>query len=240
MAIVTLSGQSNAALGGQTALFLRMQALLQLAGAPDTLVDAQLLLTLKDFYTFTTGWRKVLGPYSVNQNQDTVYLNPVDQNSQLQFVHRAWLYPFMSGNARQFLAPAARKVVGNDKNPPSSFFMQAPDELVLYPVPDKAYGKVLYCEASLIPTTSAAQLPNVTFTHHVDAILNGLYARMYKMPQKSWTDKALAADYAKEYRKGRLVWRNFAERNYGPRDVPTLFPPFAGRGSQNLTKAVSG
>lgn len=240
MAIVTLQGQSYSAAGGQTMLFLRQQALQQLSGAPDTLVDSQLLLTLKDFYQYTTAWRQVVGPYPVTQNQPLVNLNPVDQNTQLQFVLQAFLYPFLSGNAPQPLVPALRKIMSNQLSPPSTFWMQTPDQMILWPTPDKTYGQVLYTYAALIPTTAAAVLPNIAFTHHLDGILAGLYSRMYRMPSKSWTDKALALEYAKEYKRAKLVWRDHADRNYGPRDVATIFPPFAGRGSQTLTKAVSG
>lgn len=242
MAIVTLDGgQSAAGAAGQTALYLRQLLQQQLNGCPDTLVDAQLQLVLKDFYSFTTAWRDTIGPYSINQNQDTVALNPVDQNRQVQFVLRAWIYPLLGGNTRQFLTPVARKVIGNDKDLPTTFYMEDPTTLVLYPVPDKTYGRGLYVYASLIPTALAAQLPVITFTHHLDAILWGALARLYRMPQKPWTDKGLAADYAKDYRRQRLLWRDVAERNYGPGDAPMVFPPFAGKSSsQILEKAVLG
>lgn len=240
MAVVTLMGQSSSALNGAIGQFIRQQALMQLSGAPDTLVDAQILLTLKDFYTFTTAWRETLGPYQINQGRDTVYLNPVDQDKQIQFVHQAWLYPFMAGNARQWLIPVNQKIFGNDVNPPSTFYMQTPDELVLYPVPNQTFGKVLFIYASMIPTTLAAKLPNIAFTHHIDGLLAGLYMRMYRMPQKPWTDKALAAQYERDYRRQRLTWRTFADQNYGPRGVQTRFPRFAGRYSQTLTSAVAG
>ena len=241
MAIVTLDGgQSSSAVAGQTAQYIHQQAILQLPGCPDTLVDAQLQLTLKHFYTHTTGWRKIVGPYPVNIGNDTVYLNPVDQDSQVQLVHEAWLYPFLSGNARQFLNPATNKIIGNDKNPPSTFFMETPSKLVLYPVPDKSYGSILFASASMIPTPNAVKLPDIAFTHHIDGILAGLLARLYRMPKKPWTDQQLAADNLKTYRRELLIWRDFANRNYGPRTVTTVFPPFAGRGSQITQRSILG
>jgi len=242
VAIVTLDGgQSAAGAAGQTALYIRQLLQQQLPGCPDALVDSQLQLVLRDFYSFTTAWRDVIGPYSINANQDTVNLNPVDQNRQVQFALKAWIYPLFGGNARQFLTPAVRKVIGNDKDLPSTWFMQDPSTLVFYPVPDKTYGRALFVYASLIPTALAAQLPVITFTHHLDAILFGTLARLYRMPQKPWTDKALSMSYEKDYKRHRLTWRDVAERNYSPADAPMCYPPFAGRSSsQILQKAVLG
>lgn len=241
MALVTLDGgQSSSAVAGQTAQYIHQQAILQLPGCPDTLVDAQLQLALKHFYTFTTGWRKIVGPYAISAGNDTIHLNPADQDSQVQFVHETWLYPFLSGNTRQYLVPTTNKIVGNDKNPPSTFFMQGPATLVLYPVPDKAYGNVLFAHVSLIPTPNSVRLPDISFTHHIEGILAGLFMRLYRMPKKPWTDQELAADYRKTYSRELLVWRDFANRNYGPRAVQTVFPPFAGRGSQMTQRAILG
>lgn len=241
MAIVTLDGgQSSDALAGQSPLYLRMLALQQLPGAPDTLVDTQLQLTLKDFYTRTTGWRQTVGPYTISAGRDLVYLNPLDQNAQLQFVTNAFLYPTLGGNTRQWLMPTTSKIIGNDSDLPTSFFMLTPDQLVLYPVPNKTYGAVLWVTAICIPTANAVTLPDIAFTHHLDTLLSGLLARMYRMPKKSWTDDGLAAAYAKEYAKGVIFWRSHAERNYSPATVPTIFPPFAGRNAQMSASAVLG
>lgn len=241
MPIVTLDGgQSSSAVAGQTATYIRMQALLQLPGCPDTLADAQLQLVLKDFYTMTTGWRDTLGPYTINANNDTIDLNPVDQNSAIQFVESAFIFPTLGGNERTWLGKNIRQPVGGDKQLPTTYFMRDPATLVLYPVPDKAYGNVLYVYASLIPTQFTVRLPDMAFTHHLLALIDGLLARLYRMPKKPWTDAATAAIHQRDYNRAKILWRQFAERNYSSADVPTMFPPFAGRGSQGGVKATLG
>lgn len=224
-----------------TSLTLLTQLVLQeLNGCPDPLAIAQLQRVIGDFYTFTTGWRDIVGPYNVAQGVDTIALNSpviaadtiVQQNANVQFVLSAWLYPNMggsAGNMRQWLVPVSRKVVGNNVNRPSTYFMTKPDTLVMYPVPDQTYGTILYAYASLVPIPVVTQLPAIATSHHLDAIIAGTLAKLMGMSRKPWSDKAEAANQMLLYRRYKAAWRAFAERNYGPNDKLVLFPSFAGR-----------
>lgn len=229
MPIVTIDGgQSASAVAGQTLQYLGAIAAQQLPGAPDTLIQSQLVLTLRDFYTRSTSWRAVVGPYTVTVGKQNTYLNPVDQDTEVQFVLQAYLYPTPPGsNQKQILPPSTRLLLTNVPGPPTSHFMVTPDTLVVQPVPDQTYGSVLYTYAALKPTAGATNLPNIAFTHHLDGILAGLFERMYRMPKKPWTDKDLAARYGTTYRREILTARDFAERGYGSADIAFVYPSFA-------------
>lgn len=241
MPIVTLDGgQSSVALGGQTMDYVAQLVAQQLQGAPDTLIQSQLQLVAREFYTKSTGWRDTVGPYNVLTNREVIDLNPVDQNTRVQFVLGA--YFLLAGNqAPQPLVPLTRKPVGGNPNTPLSYFMQKPDVLQLFPVPNAALGKVLYVYACLVPTPNANLLPDISYTHHIDALLWGTLARLYMMPKKAWSNQTLAMQYQKQFRQEILIARDIATRGYGPADNPVRFPPFAGRaGSQILPRATGG
>lgn len=241
MAIATLDGgQSSQALGGQVIQYLTNLVLQQVPGAPDQLVTTQVTQVAREFYTKSTAWREDVGPYTIKQLQDTIQLNPVDQNKRVQFVLDAWLFPFEGSNLPQQLTVLTRAPYGGTPQPPSRYFMKAMDQLQLYPVPDQTYGKILYVHASLVPTPTASTLPDVAYTHHLDALQYGVLARLYRMPKKPWSDKQLGQDYERKFRQEIMIWRDVAQRGNGPADTPIFYPRFAGRGGSQLLPRAGG
>jgi hypothetical protein len=240
MPVVTLDGgASSAALGGQTITYVQQYVAQQVPGAPDTLISSTLVRVLNDFYTRSTAWRENVGPYPVNGGVAEVDLNPVDQNKAIQFVLGAYLFPFNNANDPLQLAPTVRQFIGGTPATPSRYYMQKPDQLLLYPVPDQTYGNILYVYASLVPTTLAAKLPDQSYTQHVDALIWGCLARLYMMSKRPWSDKQLGMEFEKKYRREILIYRDIANRGYGSADTGFRFPPFAGMSSsQVLPKAV--
>lgn len=241
MAIATLDGgQSSAALGGQVIEYVTNLVLMQIPGAPDQLVKTQLAQVLREFYTKSTSWRKDVGPYTIKQFQDVIQLNPISQNERLQFVLGAWLFPFQGGNTPQPLGVLTRRPYGGTPQPPSRYYMDRMDVLRLYPVPDQSYGRILYVHAAVVPLSTAVELPDISYTHHLDALQWGTLARLYKMPKKPWTDKQLGAEMDRKYRQEILTWRDVAERGNGPADTPVQFPRFAGRGGSQVLPRATG
>jgi hypothetical protein len=234
MPTVTLDGgQSSAALGGQVCAYVKQLVTMQVPGAPDTLIDAQLALVLREFYTKSTAWRDNVGPYNINTDP-YISLNPVDQNSELQFVLGAYLYPFNNSNTPQPLYPMPRKPIGGQPQPPNGYYMTSNDVMLLYPFPDQPYGPVLYVYAALIPTSTQAVLPNAAYTQHVDALQYGTLSRLYYMKKRPWSDKEEAGRLDRKFRQEILMARDIANRGNGPGDTPFVFPAFAGRGGSQM------
>lgn len=241
MAIVTLDGGSSSqALGGQVIEYVTNLCLQQCPGAPDQMVRTHLAQVLREFYTKSTAWREDVGPYVIRAGRPTIQLNPVNQDCRVQFVLNAWLFGFEGTNEPQQLFPLARKPYGGTPQPPSRYYMSAMDVMELFPVPDKDYGKTLFVYASLVPLSTAVVLPDVSYTHHLDALQWGTLARLLAMPKKPWTDKTLAAQYQRQYRQEILMWRDVANRGNGPADTPMQFPRFAGRGGSQVLPRATG
>ncbi len=241
MAIVTLDGgSSSTALGGQVIEYVTNLVLQQCPGAPDQLVRTHLAQVLREFYTKSTAWRDNVGAYVIRAGRPEIQLNPVNQDCRVQFVLGAFLFPFEGANEPQPLYPLARKPYGGSPQSPSRYFMSAMDVLQLYPVPDQDYGKILHVYASLVPLSTAVVLPDVAYTHHLDALQWGTLARLMSMSKKPWTDKAQAAMYQRQYRQEILTWRDVANRGNGPADTPMQFPRFAGRGGSQVLPRATG
>lgn len=235
MAIVIQDGgQSSSATNAQSTTYITQKILQGMPGAPDTLVQSVLQDVIREWYTKTASYRDVIGPYAMPQGiggqNYVVPLNPVDQYRQIQHVLQAWIYPSSpgGGNTRQFLRPSTRLIVGSDTAQPSTFFMQDPYTMILYPPPNQNYGRVLYVYAILLPVVNTPQLPNLAITHHLDGLMWGTQARLYRMKGKPWADKTLAEEYQRMYRQEMLRIRDEANRAYAGVDTPIFFPPFAG------------
>lgn len=236
-------GQSSSAVNGQSTTFITDKIIMQLPAAPDTLVNSVLSDVLREFYTNTGAWREIVGPYPVMEQIDSVDLNPVDQYSQVQYVLQAWLYPYPTGasNTRQFLAPSTRKVFAQVPGLPSSYFMERPDKLHFGPVPDQDYGDLLWVYAIMLPLVSTTQLPNISTTHHLDALQFGVLERLLRMPSRPWTNMKLSAEYHNLYSKEKRRAQDVANRSFTAADAPQRFPGFAGRyqdGSQTAARST--
>ncbi len=234
MAVITLDGgQSETVVNGQSTDYFVQKALMECPGAPDTLVQSKLQDVLRAFYTDTGAWRTILAPYKIIADRDEIQINPVDQYTEARYVLGAYIYPGVgSTNAKAYLKPSPRLLVGGDRGQPAAFFMREPDVMQLYPMPNLTYGSVLYIYAIIAPLIITPRLPNISVTHHFDAIMNGLLARMYAMPNRPWTDKDAAAKHERMYNRDKLRYRDEANRAYSSADAPFRFPRFANNGSQ--------
>lgn len=224
-------GQSSVVLNGQDTSYIALKVAQEFPAAPDTLIQSKLSDVLRDFYTNAGAWREVIGPYSLSAGREVIFLNPVDQYSQLQYVLQAWLFPSVAGgNSEQYLRPSDHKLFGVNPAPsPLWYWMETPDTMHVYPVPQTNLGQVLFVNAIMLPLVNTPRLPNMAITHHFDALWFGVLARMYMMPNKPWTSLPLAAQYRKDYRREMLRWRDVANRSYSSATPQWRYPSFAGR-----------
>jgi hypothetical protein len=242
----TTGGQSASAVNGQSLDYISQQVLQQCPGCPDSLAQSVLQNVMREFYFKSTGWREIEGPYPIvkgtvnNLASATIYLNPVDQYSQCHLVLDVFVYPDTSGgNLPRRLAPAQRQRFGVDVGPPTQYYMDGPDKLILYPYPDQNYGSILYVYMSLLPVLNIGTLPNISISHHFDGLFYGTLWRLCTMPGKPWTikDTSVTNEFRRRFRQEVLVARDIADRQWGPGDAGFRFPNFAGRASQHPNAA---
>lgn len=238
MAILTPDGgQSSVVLAGTATSYIVNKILTEMPAAPDTLVASKLDDTLRDFYTNSGAWREVIGPYNLVSGREDVFVNPVDQYSQCQYVKEAWLFPSVAGgNDTQFLRPSPRKLYGVNPAPnPLWYWMETPDHMHVYPTPQSNLGQILFILAIMLPLTNTTRLPNMAITHHLDALMWGCLARLTMMPKKPWTDVGASQNYQKMYRREVLRWRDVANRSYSNATPDWRYAPFAGRNNHGTS-----
>lgn len=238
----TQGGQSSAAINGQSLAYITQQVIASMgASVPDSLVSMTLQNVIRDYYFKSTGWREVIGPYTVSPGVNVINLNPVDQYAQCHLVLGAFLYPDPSGaNSPRYLGPSTRDTFGTGTGVPIKYYMDGPDIMKLYPIPDKSYGNSLYIYMSLMPVLNASRLPNISMSHHFDGLFYGTMYRLGSMPNRPWTvkDAELLREWKRTAQQNRSIARDIAERGYGPADSAAKFPNFAGCMSQNPNSAA--
>jgi hypothetical protein len=242
MAIVTQSySQSSAAINGSSLEYFSQQIIANAPAAPDSLVQMTLQNTIRDFYYHSAAYRAIVGPYLIVKGQPQIQLNPIDQYSQVHLVRKLFMYPDTTGaNVPHVLVPTTFKRFGPDVGPPRQYYMEGPDVLDLYPVPDLNYGAILYAYVILMPVINVGRLPNICVTHHFDGLFYGTLWRLGTMAGKPWTikDKELLNEYMRIYKKERWMARDIAQRQWSEADSVHGFPNFAGRLSQSPLTAA--
>ena len=225
--------------------YIAQRVVAEIPGVPDTLALLKVQDAVMDFYRRSTGWRADIEVNAAGggmiAGQDTYALNPVDANTQLLFVLAAYLYPsVVGGNSRKWLYPMTRQVVGPDQDIPTTFFMTAPDQMVLYPVPNQNYGAQgvnLFVYAILMPSPTGV-LPTVSANEHLDGLVFGTLARLLIMPNRPWSNPALAMQYRKLFLQETMRVRDEVERGYSGADARLRFPAFA-HGSQGIMSGTT-
>ena len=217
------AGVSTANCGLTVDLWMKpLQA--RLAGAAEGTIRCELVAAIREFYLQSHGWREQIGPYNIYVGQDLVWLNPVDAYSYVAWVRGAWI---QYGDRRVDLVPCDRRQSGGLTGEPTEFSTPDPYVLRLYPVPDVSLGPVLWVDAALAPAVDASRFPNISATHHFEPILEGALARLLNMPNKPWSNPALAMRYSQTFRRRCMEWRSLSEQGYNRVDSGWRFPAFA-------------
>lgn len=194
-----------------------------LPGITPAQAEEKLRHALKEFYLQSRAWRQVLGPLDIQASTSLVTPAP-PADSQIVWVRSAWL---QEGSIRTHLKTSVTKITETRSDKPTHYYSESPQTLNLWPTPDVNLDDVLFVEVALTMTDAAATAPDLSATHHFEAIQNGALARLYMMPNKPWTDQIAATRYGQLFRRACMELRAVSDAGYLHGDPPWRFPPFA-------------
>lgn len=83
---------------------------------------------------------------------------------------------------------------------PSAYSLLFGDQIRLYPAPDEK-GAV-YLSVALIPSSRAVGIDNTVFERYKEIIAHGAKHRLMSVPNKSWTNPALAQYHLTQFMRG--------------------------------------
>lgn len=87
----------------------------------------------------------------------------------------------------------------NQRSEPRFLGQFDPDHFVVVPVPDDAKTYDLKMFLALRPTQDATGMSKTVFDECEQLIMHGTLHRLLSMPEKSWTDRALADYHARQF-----------------------------------------
>lgn len=193
--------------------------------APESLLRAELLDTIREFFKESNAWREQIGPYDIFANNDLIWLNPVDAYSEAVYVKRVWVQE--EGKTPSFLQPLTMRYTEGTVNTPTNYSLPDPYVIRLWPMPAVTMKSVLWVDAILCPLPDATRLPNIAMSHHFDAILYGAFARILAIPNKPWTDLMLSMRMSQIFRRDITRLRSQSDQGYTNADPGWKFPAFA-------------
>ncbi len=176
-------------------------------GAPDLLVEQQIVLAARDFCRRTRMWRET-SSFDVTGEAVQEALGVAGESAVFE-VEAVWF-------DNRHLAPSeyAARPPGEEPGP-FVVTMQQPNSLLLR----ANQGGTFRLSYFLMPAPGATCLPDFLFDQHVEAIASGATARLLAMPGKEWSNPQFAAIYQATFE--READRNFRASQRGQQRAPT-------------------
>jgi len=191
-------------------------------GATRTVVRAELVNVIRDFFTRSMCWRGVSRLTDAKADKREYYLSPRDAYSNVVAVHQVEFYG-------QPLVKLPRKPAYSttSANVPAGYYLgERPDVVNLVPVPNVLQEKALQFFVSLTPNTNVKRVPSIAVTHYFEAIKHGLLTRLYSHPSKPYSNVLLAQFHAQRYAIAVAEARGLGKQGYN-NSQDWAFPSFA-------------
>jgi hypothetical protein len=197
---------------------VRQSALLRLTGATPDIVDYESRWVVSDFLARSRVWRR------------TIALAPVDgvENYPLGIANHesATLLLGASYSGRDLLLTTKPLATMQD-GLPAAVALVDDRTAGVYPTPTADVVEPIEVEVALtlLPMAESA-LPAVVRPYH-DTILHGVLARMYRIPDKPYTNQRIAPEHQWYYDRGVFDARRLADGGRARNALFVQFTPFA-------------
>lgn len=178
-------------------------------GAVRAVVQRELVLAAREFYERSLAWRVVIGPKNIVANRAKYPLSPYDAYAN---VVRVLQVEFNESPLHRL----ARRPAGETEtaDSPSYYYLIQPDTLQLWPTPTVSADGALTVWAALTPKPSVTHLPNISVTHHYDALLDGVLGRLLAHPAKPYSNVELGKYHLNRFRNAIGTYKAEAASGY--------------------------
>lgn len=183
------------------------QVILEAPEVPDPAASLQLVLAARELCAFSLAWQADL---TVKFSGKTTYPISLDEGELVQPISAVYTvstggttsHPIPSTPAQLDLKdPSWRTRVG----PPTSYFFPTQDTVQFVPTP--AQGTAII-RVAIQPTMTEKTVDDRVGSVFREIIVHGALARLFRIPQRQWTDKGLAAYHLEAFELGKADAQN--------------------------------
>jgi hypothetical protein len=202
----------------------------RLSGADESLVKHETFAAVRKLCEEGWAWVMDVGPLNVRVGADTVYLNPLPENTSVGYILQAQFTP-TDGSTGYLTATANLPLDRATLGTPATFYHAAgPGTIKLVPTPDKDHDKSLIVVCSVIPANVTVVLPDYFNTHYRDAVIDGVCSRMMAMSSKPWSNMTMATYHGRSFNNHIKRSRSISLRRFSLAENNWAFPrQFMGR-----------
>ncbi|HMV18987.1 MAG TPA: hypothetical protein PKD65_15795 [Nitrospira sp.] len=167
---------------------------------PTPIIEHELRRTAQDFLRRSRAWQAFIPALSVGATQETVTLDPSDDQAEISAIQEAW-YDGLRIEVVPMESMAGR--FGPDWNSasgtPTAVVPITSQVVRMYPIPTDYATTGLSLRVSLVPSHSAIGMPDDLANQYQNEIATGAKARLMLYPKRPWTDPDMAAVMHAQY-----------------------------------------
>ena len=197
---------------------IRQAAMLRLTGATPDAVDLESRWIISDFLARSRVWRRTIA-LALSAGVEDYLLGIANQESAVLLLGASY-------SGRELLL-APKPLVAMQDGLPTAVMLTDDRTARVYPTPTADVTEVVEVEVALtlLPTTESV-IPAVVRPYH-DIILQGVLARMYRIPDKPYTNQRLSSEHQWYYDRGVYDARRMIDGGRGRNAMFVQFAPFA-------------
>jgi len=197
---------------------IRQAAMLRLTGATPDAVDLESRWVISDFLARSRVWRRTIA-ITPSAGVEDYLLGIANHESAVMLLGASY-------NGRELLL-APKPLVTMQDGLPTAVMLTDDRTIRIYPIPTADVTEVIEAEVALtlLPMSESA-IPAVVRPYH-DTVLLGVLARMYKIPDKPYTNIRLAPEHQWYYDRGVYDIRRVVDGGRGRNAMFVQFAPFA-------------
>lgn len=175
----------------------------EVPGAPDVTARQALLLSSIEFCVQTHAWSEILDPVDVEAGVNQYDID-VEQGARVATVKDVWASTYrLKPVTMDELVSVLPDWQTNTTSTP--LFYTAPTDnsyINVYPTPLVDIAGALVIRVAYAPTLAATSLPDSVVNLYLEPILSGAKYRLMVMPERQWSNQALAGFHKTQFDDG--------------------------------------
>lgn len=188
-------------------------------GVVRAVAKRELILAAREFYRDSAAWREVTDNFYFDVGDYTYTAVSSDASAEVMLITG------VEANGSPLTKKAERPTGERTTGTPLYWIPTGGGTFQLWPTPDM-YEDEVVVRTILIPAATTSTLPDIAYTLHYDALLDGVLGRLYAHPAKPYSNPTLGQYHLTRFRNAIGAAAGMTKQGGAP-GQNWSFPPFA-------------